>query len=153
MTVVRIDKITNGQYLTSESVQTSSTRQHKTGNSVDDNAVNLVGQRPGVILTAGEDIDCQKPALRIAVRADMTLVDEDDGCEAGRTLSAVELCYMGMDLTDASFANTVSQNLKHPLAVVINRWRVVRVVQYDVPATRSGAAHVQAASIFRFQGD
>ena len=94
MTVVRIDKITYRQYLTSESVQTSSTRLHKTGNGVDDDAVNIVGKQSGVTVTAGEDIDCQKSTLGIAVGADMTFIDEDDGREAGWTLTPVELCYM-----------------------------------------------------------
>ena len=87
------------------------------------------------------------------MRADMAFVDEDDSCEAGRTLSAVKLRDVRMDLSNTGFTDTVSQNLKHPLSVESDRWRVVRVVQHDVSAMRSGAAHAQAAVICRFQGD
>jgi len=75
------------------------------------------------------------------VCADMALVDEDDGCEAGGTLTTVKLCDVSVNLSNTGFTDTVSQNLKHPRSVKIDRWRVVRVVQNDVPAMRSGAAH------------
>ena len=85
--------------------------------------------------------------------ADMALVDEDDGSEPGWALRAVELRDVRVDLLDTGPADAVAQNLKHPLAVVIDGRRVARVVQHDVSATRSGAAHAQAASICGFQGD
>jgi hypothetical protein len=52
----------------------------------------------------------------------MTLVDEDDGCEAGRTLTTVKLRDVRMDLSNTGFTDTFSQNLKHPLSVEIDWW-------------------------------
>jgi hypothetical protein len=84
--------------------------------------MNLIGQQSGVTVATGEDVDCQKTTLRVAVCADMALVDEDDGCKARRTLTAVKLRDVSMNLSNTSFTDTVSQNLKHPFSVEIDWW-------------------------------
>ena len=73
--------------------------------------------------------------------ADMTLVDQDDGCEAGRTLIPVKLRDVRMNLSNTGFTDTFSHYLKHPLSIVNDWWGIARIVQHDVPAMRSGAAH------------
>jgi hypothetical protein len=84
--------------------------------------MDVVGQRAGVVASASEDVNRQQASVRIAVCADMTLVDEDDGCEAGRTLTTVKLRDVRMDLSNTGFTDTFSQNLKHPLSVEIDWW-------------------------------
>ena len=120
MPIVPLNEFAYGQHLTSEPIQALPTRQDETRDSVDDDAVNLIGQWSWVAAAASEYVNRQEPAVRVAVSADMAFVDEDDGSEPGRTLRAVELRDVRMDLSNAGSADTVSQNLKHPLAVVID---------------------------------
>ena len=51
----------------------------------------------------------------------MALVNQHNSREAGRAVCAIELRDMGVDLSDARSPDAVTQQLQHPLAVVVDR--------------------------------
>ena len=83
--------------------------------------MDVVGQWTGVVDSASEDVNRQQASVRIAVCADMALVNQHNSREAGRAVCAIELRDMGVDLSDARSPDAVTQHLQHPLTIVVGR--------------------------------
>jgi hypothetical protein len=60
-------------------------------------------------LTTGEAVDRKNALFRIAVRTDVTLIDENDRCKARWTLNPIEHRYVRVNLPSIGTRNRITE--------------------------------------------
>jgi hypothetical protein len=86
MAEMPVDEFSHAQSLRDESVQFGPLDQDKIGDDLHQMLVNIIGDVGGIHFATGEAIDGEDALIQVAMGANVTLIDEDDGGESRRAI-------------------------------------------------------------------